>query len=229
MSSPSATSPIRLPVGIFLPKAGVFADEEARVVAETIAAEIAGKVGTRRFNGHGFCYIEVGDDMAAYGAGNFCGIPTPTVTGAAVSSLSRGEARTRTQRTIALAMTIDGRQPSSAQDHGPLSNRCIYLDYHAGTPIDPAVAATMRPFFEERYGNLSSGHRASIGAKAALALQRLHELQDLALRPHVTNFRCERWRTADGKVVTASLPAGIDGHFGPQLVASCSPSTTKAR
>src|SRR5262249_30148539 len=25
------------------------------------------------------------------------------------------------------------------------------------------------------------------------------------------------WQTADGKVATASLPAGIDGHFGPQL------------
>jgi hypothetical protein len=33
---------------------------------------------------------------------------------------------------------------------------------------------------------------------------------------HVTNFRCERRQTPDGKVVTASLPAGIDGHFGPQ-------------
>jgi len=73
-----ATS-IRLPVGMFLPKAGVFADEEARVVAENIAAELAGKAGTSRFNGHGFCYIEVGDDMAAYGAGNFYGIPAPTV------------------------------------------------------------------------------------------------------------------------------------------------------
>lgn len=70
---------IRLPVGMFLPKAGVFADEQARVVAANIAAEIAGKAGTKRFNGHGFCYIEVGDDMAAYGAGNFYGIPVPTV------------------------------------------------------------------------------------------------------------------------------------------------------
>jgi sulfide:quinone oxidoreductase len=74
-----ATS-IRLPVGMFLPKAGVFADEEARVVAENIAAEVGGKAGTSRFNGHGFCYIEVGDDKAAYGAGNFYGIPTPTIT-----------------------------------------------------------------------------------------------------------------------------------------------------
>jgi sulfide:quinone oxidoreductase len=71
---------IRLPVGMYLPKAGVFADEEARVVAENIAAEVEGKVPTSRFNGHGFCYIEVGDDMAAYGAGNFYGIPAPIVT-----------------------------------------------------------------------------------------------------------------------------------------------------
>jgi hypothetical protein len=42
-------------------------------------------------------------------------------------------------------------------------------------------------------------------------------VQDLVVRPHVTNFRCERWQTPDGKVMTASLPAGIDGHFGPQL------------
>jgi len=42
-------------------------------------------------------------------------------------------------------------------------------------------------------------------------------VQDLVVRPHVTNFRCERWQTPDGKVVTAPLPAGIDGHFGPEL------------
>ena len=85
-----ATS-IRLPVGMFLPKAGVFADEEARVVAENIAAEVAGKTGTSRFNGNGFCYIEVGDDKAAYGAGNFYGIPTPTISLEPPSSRYRRE------------------------------------------------------------------------------------------------------------------------------------------
>ena len=73
-----ATS-IRLPIGMFLPKAGVFADEQARIVAENIAAEIVGKTAVSRFNGHGFCYIEIGDSMAAYGAGNFYGIPAPTI------------------------------------------------------------------------------------------------------------------------------------------------------
>jgi hypothetical protein len=42
-------------------------------------------------------------------------------------------------------------------------------------------------------------------------------VQDLVIRPHVVNFRCERWQTPDGDMVTAPLPCGIDGHFGPEL------------
>jgi hypothetical protein len=42
-------------------------------------------------------------------------------------------------------------------------------------------------------------------------------VQDLAIRPHVVNFRCERWQTSNGEMVTAPLPAGIHGHFGPEL------------
>lgn len=44
----------------------------------------------------------------------------------------------------------------------------IYLDYNASTPIDPAVAAAMRPFLEDHFGNPSSGHWAASGASAAL-------------------------------------------------------------
>jgi cysteine desulfurase len=46
--------------------------------------------------------------------------------------------------------------------------RPIYLDYNSSTPIDPAVAAAMRPFLDEAFGNPSSGHWASIPPKAAL-------------------------------------------------------------
>src|SRR5205085_6518599 len=42
-------------------------------------------------------------------------------------------------------------------------------------------------------------------------------VQDLVICPHVVNFRCERWQTPDGGMMTAPLPAGIDGHFGPEL------------
>jgi cysteine desulfurase len=46
--------------------------------------------------------------------------------------------------------------------------RPIYLDYNASTPIDPAVAAAMRPFLDEAFGNPSSGHWAGVPAKTAL-------------------------------------------------------------
>jgi cysteine desulfurase len=48
----------------------------------------------------------------------------------------------------------------------------IYLDYNASTPIDPAVAAAMRPLIEQDFGNPSSGHWAASGAKAALETAR---------------------------------------------------------
>ena len=48
----------------------------------------------------------------------------------------------------------------------------IYLDYNASTPIDPAVADAMRPFLAGHYGNPSSGHWASTGAKMALEAAR---------------------------------------------------------
>ena len=44
----------------------------------------------------------------------------------------------------------------------------IYLDYNASTPIDPAVAAAMKPFLADHYGNPSSGHWATTAATTAL-------------------------------------------------------------
>jgi cysteine desulfurase len=34
----------------------------------------------------------------------------------------------------------------------------VYLDYNATTPVAPEVFASMRPWFEERFGNPSSSH-----------------------------------------------------------------------
>jgi len=44
----------------------------------------------------------------------------------------------------------------------------IYLDYNATTPIDPAVAAAMRPFIDEHFGNPSSAHAIGRVAREAL-------------------------------------------------------------
>ena len=67
------------PTGFFLPKAWVFADEEARIVARNIAGKVLGEAGVSKFDGKGSCYLETGDEMAAYGSGNFYGYPAPLV------------------------------------------------------------------------------------------------------------------------------------------------------
>lgn len=53
-----------------------------------------------------------------------------------------------------------------------MTQQRIYLDFNASTPIDPAVAAAMRPLLESHYGNPSSGHWASVPAKEALETAR---------------------------------------------------------
>jgi hypothetical protein len=42
-------------------------------------------------------------------------------------------------------------------------------------------------------------------------------VQDLVLRPHVVRIRRERWLTPDGVTITAPMPSGVTGHFGPEL------------
>ena len=71
---------IRLLNGMLLPKAGVFAEGEAQVVAAAIAADIRGEPRPGVFEGHGFCYVDVGDGSAAYGDGDFYAFPGPRVT-----------------------------------------------------------------------------------------------------------------------------------------------------
>ena len=48
----------------------------------------------------------------------------------------------------------------------------IYLDHNASCPIAPEVAEAMRPFLERDFGNPSSAHWASAGAKEAIEVAR---------------------------------------------------------
>jgi regulator of replication initiation timing len=43
-------------------------------------------------------------------------------------------------------------------------------------------------------------------------------VQDLKIEGRVIRYRRERWVTAEGKLIVAPLPAGLHGHFGPELV-----------
>jgi sulfide:quinone oxidoreductase len=69
---------IMLAMGKPLPKAGVFAHEQAEVVAHNIVADIQGN-GAREFDGRGECFLEIGYGKAGMVRGNFYAEPTPDV------------------------------------------------------------------------------------------------------------------------------------------------------
>ncbi|HAZ07339.1 MAG TPA: pyridine nucleotide-disulfide oxidoreductase [Elusimicrobia bacterium] len=66
-------SSIALAGGKALPKAGVFAHMQAEIVAENIAEILDGRAPRRRFDGAGWCAIELGNGVAAFGDGSFFG------------------------------------------------------------------------------------------------------------------------------------------------------------
>ncbi|MFY9269536.1 MAG: FAD/NAD(P)-binding oxidoreductase [Candidatus Manganitrophaceae bacterium] len=70
---------VLLPVGKPLPKAGVFAHHQAETVAKNIAAEIAGGNASESFDGHGYCFLEMGAGRAGFAGGNFYALPEPQI------------------------------------------------------------------------------------------------------------------------------------------------------
>ena len=49
-----------------------------------------------------------------------------------------------------------------------MSQRPVYLDYNATTPVDQAVAAAMSPYLYEHFGNPSSAHSYGLAARQAV-------------------------------------------------------------
>jgi sulfide:quinone oxidoreductase len=74
-------------VPLMLPKAGVFAHAQAEVVAERIAAEIAGTGAAREFPGVGYCMLEAGERLAGFAYGDFFAEPAPRIQLRQVGSL----------------------------------------------------------------------------------------------------------------------------------------------
>lgn len=62
-----------------LPKAGVFAEGEADVVARRIADEWRGRSSTASFDGVGGCFVELGDGTSAFAKGDFYAAEGPAV------------------------------------------------------------------------------------------------------------------------------------------------------
>lgn len=66
--------------GVGTPKAGVFAEGAARVVAAAIVAQLRGGAAPDPYEGAGSCYLEFGHDLVARVDVNFLGGPKPTGT-----------------------------------------------------------------------------------------------------------------------------------------------------
>jgi sulfide:quinone oxidoreductase len=66
-------------VALSLPKAGVFAEAQGRVVAQQIAGRILGRAPNEVFDGKGFCYLEVGEGRAVRAEGSFFDLPHPVM------------------------------------------------------------------------------------------------------------------------------------------------------
>lgn len=62
-----------------LPKAGIFAEAQAKVAAAAIAAELTGRAAPHAFDGRGYCFIEVGAEQASLVMGEFFATPAPRV------------------------------------------------------------------------------------------------------------------------------------------------------
>jgi sulfide:quinone oxidoreductase len=70
---------ITLGIGKPLPRAGVFAHAQGQVVADAIVAAVHGRPAPGGFDGHGGCFIEIGDGRAGYGSGDFYADPAPRI------------------------------------------------------------------------------------------------------------------------------------------------------
>ncbi len=66
-------------VALSLPKAGVFAAAQGRVVAHQIAAKLLGSVPRETFDGVGYCYLETGGGRAVKADGSFFELPHPVM------------------------------------------------------------------------------------------------------------------------------------------------------
>jgi sulfide:quinone oxidoreductase len=62
---------IRLTQTTAIPKAGIFAEGEAKVVAQQIIDDITNKSNNAKFDGKGFCFMEIGNKKAGYIDGDF--------------------------------------------------------------------------------------------------------------------------------------------------------------
>ena len=70
---------IKLDNSITIPKAGIFAEGEAKVVSQQIINEITNNHRSAKFDGKGFCFMEIGNKKAGYIDADFYNESGPTI------------------------------------------------------------------------------------------------------------------------------------------------------
>jgi cysteine desulfurase len=69
-----------------------------------------------------------------------------------------------------------------------VTDRPIYLDYNATTPLDPEVIAAMQPYLREKFGNPSSSHGYGLEARNAVERARAQVAALLYCQPEEIIF-----------------------------------------
>ncbi|CAM9277030.1 unnamed protein product [Ectocarpus fasciculatus] len=101
------------------------------------------------------------------------------------------------------------------------TQRCIYLDYNATSPIFPEVSREMFPFLGECFGNPSSGHALGRACKKAVVLARVRVASLLGCSPEEVVFVASG-SEADNHAILASLALHAEAATAPASAASSS-------
>src|SRR4051812_455103 len=143
-----------------------------------------------------------------------------------LSGLSRGELEALAERLLAESAALkqaiaELRAEVATLKGGKGRPKLRPSGMEKGTGPEPAEAGRGRGAKAPKMGRLTIDEERVIAADVPVGSRfKGYEdflVQDLVLRPHVVRLRRERWLTLDGRTVVAPMPAGITGHFGPEL------------
>lgn len=99
-----------------------------------------------------------------------------------------------------------------------MSEKPIYLDYNATTPIDPAVRDAMLPYLEEHFGNPSSSYVYGLRAKEALTKAREQVVGLIGAAPEEIIFTSGGSEGDNQAIIGAAL---ANRAKGTHIITSC--------